>query len=90
MGSYHGSLEHGMCRVGRLVVHPRLQRKGIGGRLMRELEGRFPAAERFELFTGHLSEGNLRLYRRLGYEDAREQEVSPRLRLVYLQKVRGR
>ena len=35
------------------------------------------------------SEGNLRLYRRLGYEEVREQEVSPRLRLVYLEKARG-
>jgi hypothetical protein len=36
------------------------------------------------------SEGNLRLYRRLGYEEVREQEVSPRLRQVYLEKARGR
>ncbi len=55
---------------------------------MGELEGRFSRAERFELFTGHKSEGNLRLYRHLGYEEVREQRVSPRLRLLYLQKAR--
>jgi ribosomal protein S18 acetylase RimI-like enzyme len=89
VGSVRGREEGGTCRIGRLIVLPRLQRRGIGGRLMGELEGRFPRAERFELFTGHKSEGNLRLYRHLGYEEVREQQVSPRLRLVYLQKARG-
>jgi len=88
VGSVRGRLEDGACYVGRLVVHPRLQRKGIGTRLMRGLEERFPQAERYELFTGHLSEGDLRLYRCLGYEKVREQEVSPRLRLVCLKKTR--
>ncbi len=86
VGSVRGRQDDGTGYVGRLVVHPRIQRRGIGGRLMRELEGRFPRAERFELFTGHKSEGNLGLYRRLGYERVREREVSPRLRLVYLEK----
>jgi ribosomal protein S18 acetylase RimI-like enzyme len=67
VGSVRGRLEGDTCHIGRLVVHPRLQRRGIGARLMREIEGRFPKARRYELFTGHLSEGNLRLYRRLGY-----------------------
>jgi GNAT superfamily N-acetyltransferase len=82
VGSVRGREEGGTCRAGRLIGPPRLQRRGIGGRLVGEHEGRFPRAERFELFTGHKSEGNLRLYRHLGYEEAREQPVSPRLRLV--------
>lgn len=90
VGSARGRLEDGTCHIGRLVVHPRMQRRGIGARLMCELEGRFPQAEHYELFTGHKSEGNLRLYRRLGYEEVREREVSPRLRLVYLRKARER
>ena len=53
---------------------------------MRVIEGRFSAADRYELFTGHLSERNIRLYRRLGYEKFREEAISPRLRLVYLEK----
>jgi hypothetical protein len=57
---------------------------------MREIEASFPDARRYELFTGHLSEGNLRLYRRLGYEEFREEEISPSLRLVYLEKPGGR
>ena len=86
VGSVRARSESGTCHVGRLIVHPRLQRRGLGTRLMREIEASFPEAKRYELFTGHLSEGNLRLYRRLGYAEFREEEVSPRLRLVYLEK----
>jgi ribosomal protein S18 acetylase RimI-like enzyme len=86
VGSVRARLEDGTCHVGRLVVHPRLQGRGLGTRLMREIEASFPEAERYELFTGHLSEGNLRFYRTLGYEEFREEVISRTLRLVYLDK----
>ena len=86
VGSVRGRLEGDTCQVGRLVVHPRLQGRGIGTRLMDAIEERFAEAERYELFTGHLSERNIRLYRRLGYQEFREEELSSRLRLTYLEK----
>jgi len=86
VGSERARLEDGTCHVGRLVVHPRLQGRGLGTRLMREIEASFPEAGRYELFTGYLSEGNLHLYRKLGYEEFREEVISPTLRLVYLGK----
>ncbi len=89
VGSVRARLKDGTCHVGRLVVHPRLQRRGLGSRLMREIEASFPDARRYELFTGHLSEGNLRLYRRLGYEEFSEEAISPSLRLVFLEKSGG-
>ena len=89
VGSVRARLKDGTCYVGRLVVHPRLQRRGLGTRLMREIEASFPAAGRYELFTGHLSEGNLRLYRRLGYQEFSEEAISPSLRLVFLEKPGG-
>ncbi|MDP9455619.1 MAG: hypothetical protein M3Q60_07455 [Actinomycetota bacterium] len=55
---------------------------------MGEIETRFPGVDRYKLFTGHLSEGSLRLYRRLGYTETRREKDSPRLRLVYLEKSR--
>jgi ribosomal protein S18 acetylase RimI-like enzyme len=90
VGSVRARLDDGTCHVGRLVVHPRLQRRGLGTRLMREIEASYPDARRYELFTGHLSAANLRLYRRLGYQEFREDAVSPALRLVYLEKPGGR
>ena len=61
-------------------------RRGIGSRLMAALEAAVPEARRFELFTGHRSEGNLRLYARLGYREFRRQSVNERLTLVYMEK----
>lgn len=87
VGSVRGRLEDGTCYIGRLVVHPRLQRRGLGMRLMREIEEHFAKAGRYELFTGHLSKGNLNLYRRLGYSEFRRENISPKLQLVYMEKV---
>ncbi|MEA2600454.1 MAG: hypothetical protein QOF89_1446 [Acidobacteriota bacterium] len=74
------------CQVGRLIVHPAHQGQGIGKELMRAIERRFEGVKGFELFTGHRSERNLRLYRELGYRDVREEQVSPVLTLVHLRK----
>lgn len=86
VGSVRGRLVEGTCLVGRLVVHPRIQGLGLGSHLLREIEAIFPEATRFELFTGHRSEANLRLYQRLGYVEVRLEEISPELMLVYLEK----
>ncbi|MFJ3585622.1 GNAT family N-acetyltransferase [Streptomyces sp. NPDC090127] len=83
--------EAGTVRIAKLIVHPRLRRHGIGGRLLDAIERHFagdpaPTAKRFQLFTGHRSEGNLRLYRSRGYERVAAREVGPRLTLVTLEK----
>lgn len=86
VGSVRAFLEEATCHIGRLIVHPDLQRQGIGTQLMQAIEAAFPDARQFELFTGHMSEANLRLYTRLGYRRSRAVRVSDRLTLVYLQK----
>jgi hypothetical protein len=55
---------------------------------MRHIEAAFPQARVFELFTGSRSEGNLRLYERLGYTRTREKVVSPTVTLVFMEKRR--
>jgi ribosomal protein S18 acetylase RimI-like enzyme len=72
--------------IGRVIVHPNLQGQGLGKRIMAAIEARFPQAQRFELFTGHLSTRNLRFYRGLGYRDFKTVAVSPSLSFVYLEK----
>jgi ribosomal protein S18 acetylase RimI-like enzyme len=86
VGSVRAGLHGQSCRVGRLIVHPDFQDRGIGTRLMNEIERRFGEAERFELFTGHRSERNLHLYGKLGYRPFRRERVGERLELVYLEK----
>ncbi|MEE1826110.1 GNAT family N-acetyltransferase [Streptomyces sp. BE20] len=79
----------GVGRIGRLVVHPRMQRHGLGGRLLEALEHRLSedgAVSSYRLFTGHRSLGNLRLYARQGYRQTTVEQVSGRLSLVHLEK----
>ena len=85
-GSVRACLDDGTCKIGRLIVHPDIQNRGIGTRLLKEIERRFENAGRFELFTGHKSERNLHLYRKLGYRIFRSEKISESLTLVYLEK----
>ncbi len=86
IGSVRAREEQGTCFIGKLIVHPASQNQGLGTNLMNEIEGRFGRAERFELFTGHRSERNLHLYRKLGYRVFREQEISEKLTLLFMEK----
>ncbi|MEW2517523.1 GNAT family N-acetyltransferase [Actinacidiphila alni] len=91
VGSVRGTVdEDGTARIGKLIVHPRLQRHGLGGRLLSAVEERLAAeeeAKRYRLFTGHRSQVNLRMYRKLGYEQVGVAEpVSRRLSLVTMEK----
>ncbi|TXS51367.1 GNAT family N-acetyltransferase [Streptomyces sp. t39] len=83
----------GTARIAKLIVHPRMQRHGLGGRLLDAIEERFAGdarAERFQLFTGHRSESNLRLYRSRGYVPVATEQAGPRLTLVTLEKESSR
>jgi GNAT superfamily N-acetyltransferase len=74
------------CHIGRLIVHPDWQNRGIGTRLMIEVEKIYPEVSLFELFTGSQSVKNLYLYRKLGYNDFRWESLSSRVGLIYLEK----
>ncbi len=79
----------GTARIGKLIVHPRMQRHGLGGRLLLAIERRLgadSATKCFQLFTGHRSEQNLQLYRKHGYAPVRTERVNDRLTVVTLTK----
>lgn len=88
VGSVRGREAEGLSQIGRLIVDPQFQGRGLGTMLMRRIESQFPQARAFELFTGSRSEGNLRLYERLGYRRSREKVISPAVTLVFLEKPR--
>lgn len=86
VGSVRGQVSGTTCRVGRLVVAPDAQGRGVGGALLTALHHEVAAAVAFDLFTGHLSEGNLRLYRRHGYREIRRERMSDHLTLVHMRR----
>ncbi|MGR6921430.1 GNAT family N-acetyltransferase [[Actinomadura] parvosata] len=90
VGAVRGRLSGTTCLVGRLVVAPDRQGQGVGTALLRALHEEMAEAEAFDLFTGHLSEGNLRLYRRLGYRETSRERMDDHLTVVYLRRTPDR
>ena len=77
--------------MGRLIVLPKYQGKGIGGALLQEIEKYFPEANRFvlftfELFTGESSSANLYLYKKHGYKAFKKKVLNQNVSLVFLKK----
>ncbi|OXS59813.1 hypothetical protein B1A99_09735 [Cohnella sp. CIP 111063] len=85
-GSVRVLVADGQCTIGKLIVHPDYQNRGIGKRLMKAVEDAFPHVRAIELFTGHKSERNIRFYGKLGYEKFKEVQVNEHLSLVYFRK----
>ena len=74
------------CYVGKLMVNPAYQNQGIGYALMSYIEPHNNTVKRFELFTGHRSVRNLRLYQKLGYREYRREKMSDLLTFIFLEK----
>ena len=71
--------------IGKLMVHPDHRRKGLGSRLLSEIERVFPH-KRYELFTSTRSLDNIRLYEKAGYRVFSRKPVSGELEFVYMEK----
>jgi len=86
VGSVRGYVREDTGYIGRLIVHPDYRNHGIGAGLMSAIEQSLGVVKRFELFTGHRSERNIRLYERLGYKTYRTESVNDRLTIIYMEK----
>ena len=86
VGSVRAFQKGPTCYVERLIVHPTHRRRGIGTTLLNRIETLFPNARRFELFTGHKSKNNIRLYERMGYRTLRQERVNEKVTLVFMEK----
>ena len=79
----------GTGHVGRLVVAPDAQGRGLGGELLGAVDdaARAAGARRMERFTGAESVGSIRLYQRAGYAVTADECTDDRgVRLVVLTK----
>ena len=86
IGSVRGSVKHDICYIGRLIVHPGFQNKGLGKIMMKYIEEKFYTAKRYELFTGHLSLKNIHLYESIGYSIYKEEQYSDILSIIHMYK----
>lgn len=85
IGSVRAHSKDNTSFIGKLMVHPNHQGNGIGSKLLLEIEKIFPKP-RYELFTSDRSVKNLKFYKRMGYIEFKEKDISLDLRFVYLEK----
>jgi ribosomal protein S18 acetylase RimI-like enzyme len=86
VGSVRAYVKEGTCYIGKLIVHPEWQNRGIGNKLLQEIENIFHNVTRYELFTGHKSRKNLYLYKKNDYRIFRYQEITDDLTIVFMEK----
>ena len=76
---------HDLLLIGRIAIAPDLQGAGIGQALLSAAERRSRAPEA-ELFTGSLSEANIRLYERCGYRISERVDNGDGTEQVFMRK----
>ena len=74
-----------MIEVGRLMVHPAYRRQGLAGRLLSEVDKKYPDRTK-ELYTCTKSWTNIRLYEKMGYRAFKEKTEDSGLSFVYMRK----
>ena len=85
IGSVRAYQGGGTVYIGKLMVHPKMQKKGIGSKLLLGIENEYPN-QRYELFTSTRSERNIALYQKLGYKIFDEKQVTEELKFVHMEK----
>jgi len=88
VGAVRAKVSAALLLVGRISIAPDLQGHGIGSAILEacEARGRAAGCTAAELFTGSLSEANLRLYERLGYAESERVPQGDGIDEVYLRK----
>ena len=87
IGSVRVHISGNTVHVGRLIVSPAHQNKGIGAALLHAAEALYPKA-RLELLTSEKSEKNLHLYRKNGYREFKREPMNKNVDFVFLEKCR--
>jgi ech hydrogenase subunit C len=90
VGSIRGRADGSTARFTRCIVHPYYQKRGIGRRLIGEIERVWPAeVTRFEAVAGHKSKRRLHVYDELGYKPYKTEPFLPNINWVILEKARS-
>lgn len=90
IGSVRGEVRDQRGHIGRLIVHPDWQGRGIGRQLMRAIEASIAPVSHFRVFTGDRSVANIRHYESHGYRQIDTKAVSDKVRIVIMEKAAAR
>ena len=85
VGALRSREADGLLLIGRIAIAPDMQGSGIGRALLAAAESHSGAQEA-ELFTGSLSEANIRLYESCGYAETERVDKGDGVQEVYLRK----
>ncbi len=88
IGSIRGYALGETAYLSRMMVHPYFRGRGIGRRLLQEIEQAFPHSRRFETKTGHRSKRNHFQLGKQGYTRYKTEPFTPTVTWVYFQKER--
>jgi len=88
VGAVRARRDGALLLIGRIAIAPDMQGEGIGSQLLAAVEerGRQQGCTEAELFTGSLSEANLRLYDREGYTETQRVPSGDGIEEIYLRK----
>jgi ribosomal protein S18 acetylase RimI-like enzyme len=87
IGSVRGQLtEDNSCYIGRLMVYPDYQKRGLGSRLMQAIQDELKQAKRYILAAGQRSEDNIRLYQKLGFRQYSTERMNDKVIIVHMEK----
>ena len=86
IGSVRAYASGSTVYIGKLMVHPDHQGKGLGKRLLTAVEREFPH-KRYELFTSCKSDRNLHLYESTGYTCFRKEVDHAGIAFAFLEKM---
>lgn len=85
VGAVRTRQDDGLLLIGRIAIAPDMQGEGIGRRLLAAAE-RSSDADEAELFTGSLSEANIRLYESCGYRETERIDQGDGTAQVFMRK----
>ena len=86
VGSVRAKVDNDVCKIGRLIVDPEFQKKGIRTALLKHIEQMHENTTSFELFTGSKSVSNIQLYEKNGYVKSHTKDLSESVSLLFLVK----
>ena len=85
IGSVRVRFAENTLHIGRLIVSPAHQNRGIGTSLLLAVEELYPGA-RYELFTSDKSAKNLYMYNKNGYREFKREPLNENADIVFLEK----